>query len=76
MSFGGGYCTLRIQYHDLRARIRAYMVGDRKKCVKKAQNTKNQALFGGGIVGTRLLQGEASQDVRKNGLRCEEPPGV
>ena len=39
---------VRIQYHDIRARIGAYVAGKRKKCVKKAQNTTFSAPFGGG----------------------------
>ena len=44
--------TLRMQYHDLRGRIGAHMAGDRKKTVKKVQNTTFRAFFGGGLVQT------------------------
>ena len=46
-----------IQYHDVRARIEAYVEGGSKKCVKKfkkvPKNAKSQ-LFGGGFTATRL----------------------
>ena len=38
---------VRIQYHDIRARIGAYVAGKCKKCVKKAQNTTFSAPFRG-----------------------------
>ena len=42
--------TLGIQYHGLRVRIRAYVEGNRKKYVKKAQNNQVFALFWGGLL--------------------------
>ena len=42
---------VRIQYHDMRALIGAYVAGKRKKCVKKfkkVQNFTKSALLGGG----------------------------
>ena len=46
---------VKIQYHDIRARIGAYVAGKRKKCVKKAQNSTFSAPFGGSA--TRLCPG-------------------
>ena len=39
---------VRIQYHDVGARIGAHVAGKRKKCVKKVQNYTFSALVGGG----------------------------
>ena len=44
--------TLGIQYHDLRGRIGTHTAGDRKKTVKKVQNTAFWPFFGGGLVQT------------------------
>ena len=48
-----------MQYHDLRGRTGAYMAGNRKKTVKKVQNTTFWLFFGGGYCkpskGTRLM---------------------
>ena len=38
---------VRIQYHDVGARIGAHVAGKRKKCVKKVQNSTFSALFEG-----------------------------
>ena len=38
----------KIQYHDVRGRIGAYVAGRRKKWVKKVQNYPFSAPFGGG----------------------------
>ena len=41
---------VRIQYHDVGARIGAHVAGKRKKCVKKVQNFTKSALFGGDFL--------------------------
>ena len=43
----------RIQYYDVRVRIKAYVEGNRKKCVKKLKKVPKSAksqLFGGVIL--------------------------
>ena len=45
---------VRIQYHDVGARIGAHVAGKRKKCVKKVQNFTKSALFFGGGSASRL----------------------
>ena len=61
---------VRIQYHDVGARIGAHVAGKRKKCVKKVQNFTKSALFGGIFCISSILD---TADTRQN-VECNSTP--